>query len=363
VQAPSTPCLNHAPCPPPGYATPHPLKVTFVEIYQEAVYDLLAPGPGPCSTGGSAASLASAASSGGLWATGGGGFGSGPVGGAPGGGGITIREGPRGAVVLEGATEAVAGCKEDVIALVARGNERRATGGHKLNEASSRSHAVLALTLEQRARPGAGVPSELRLLRSKLALVDLAGSERAKQTGATGARFQEGVSINSGLLALGNVINALAQQQQARAARLARARSAGGGGAGGAAAAAAAAAAARRHIPYRDSKLTRILQDGLGGNSETLFIACVSPSDAAHEHTLGTLRYAGRAALISNSLQLGNAVGPEDEAAFLRSALEAAQGTIKGLRAEVAALRAEVARLAAAGAGGAAGAGATPGRR
>lgn len=84
-----------------------------------------------------------------------------------------------------------------------------------------------------------------------------------------GARFQEGVAINSGLLALGNVINALSEQQRGAKPK---------------------GAAPRRHIPYRDSKLTRLLQDGLGGNSETLFIACVSPGDASHEHTVGTLR-------------------------------------------------------------------------
>jgi hypothetical protein len=327
----------------------------FVEIYQEQVFDLLASGPLPAySTGGSSASLASTASCGspasGLWTGAGGALAAGG-GLAPGGGTVAIREGPKGAVMLEGAVEALAACKEDVIALVARGNERRATGGHKLNDASSRSHAVLTLTLEQRARPGAGVPSELRLLRSKLSLVDLAGSERAKQTGATGTRFQEGVSINSGLLALSNVICALTQQAHQQQQRLQRARSGagggslrgtGGGGGGG-------GGGVRRHIPYRDSKLTRILQDGLGGNSETLFIACVSPSDAAHEHTVGTLRYAARAGLINNSLQLGNAVGPEEEAAFLRSALEAAQSEIKGLKREVAALRAENALLIAAG--------------
>ncbi len=100
-----------------------------------------------------------------------------------------IREGAKGEISLEGATEVRVSSREEVIALLARGNERRATAGHRLNEASSRSHAVLTLSLEQRARPGAAaaVPAELRFLRSKLSLVDLAGSERAKQTGTTGA--------------------------------------------------------------------------------------------------------------------------------------------------------------------------------
>ncbi|KAI8474570.1 MAG: kinesin-domain-containing protein [Monoraphidium minutum] len=298
------------------------LRATYVEIYNEAVQDLLAPAGPPAA--------ASYSSSSGGGSGGGGGSSSG------GGGGVAIREGPGGEILLDGACEAAVATRSDVAALLARGAERRATGAHRLNDASSRSHAVLTLTLEQRARPGgagAGVPRALRFLRSKLSLVDLAGSERAKQTGTTGARFQEGVSINSGLLALGNVITALSEAQR------------GGGGRGG------GGAAARRHVPYRDSKLTRLLQDGLGGNSETLFIACVSPADASHEHTVGTLRYASRAMLISNSLQLNNAQTPEQEAAFLRSALEASQAEAAALRAEVAALQAENAALRARGGG------------
>lgn len=104
---------------------------------------------------------------------------------------------------------------------------------------------------------------------SKFHLVDLAGSERSKKTGTTGDRFKEGVNINKGLLVLGNVISQLGEGNQG-------------------------------FINYRDSKLTRLLQDSLGGNSVTLMIACISPADYNQEETLSTLRYADRARKIKN---------------------------------------------------------------
>ncbi|RXG53146.1 Chromosome-associated kinesin KIF4A [Armadillidium vulgare] len=108
------------------------------------------------------------------------------------------------------------------------------------------------------------------IITSKFHLVDLAGSERAKKTGATGIRFKEGVNINKGLLALGNVISSLCGE------------------------------GSKGHIPYRDSKLTRLLQDSLGGNSHTVMLACVSPADSNLEETITTLRYADRARKIKN---------------------------------------------------------------
>ena len=104
--------------------------------------------------------------------------------------------------------------------------------------------------------------------RSSLHLIDLAGSERLKKTGAEGKRKEEGTAINMGLLALGNVISALSDGLS--------------------------------HVPYRDSKLTRILKDSLGGNSHTLMVACVSPADSNFEESLNTLRYADRARKIKN---------------------------------------------------------------
>uniref|UniRef100_A0A3P8V674 Kinesin-like protein KIF21B n=1 Tax=Cynoglossus semilaevis TaxID=244447 RepID=A0A3P8V674_CYNSE len=114
---------------------------------------------------------------------------------------------------------------------------------------------------------------EYETLMAKFHFVDLAGSERLKRTGATGERAREGISINCGLLALGNVISALGDQ----------AKKAG-------------------HVPYRDSKLTRLLQDSLGGNSRTMMIACVSPSDRDFMETLNTLKYANRARNIKNKV-------------------------------------------------------------
>jgi hypothetical protein len=108
----------------------------------------------------------------------------------------------------------------------------------------------------------------------------LAGSERLKRTLATGDRQKEGISINCGLLALGNVISALGD----------RSRKSG-------------------HVPYRDSKLTRLLQDSLGGNSRTIMIACVSPSDRDFVETLNTLKYANRARNIKNKVQINQDKG------------------------------------------------------
>ncbi|GIX85743.1 kinesin-like protein KIF21A [Caerostris extrusa] len=110
---------------------------------------------------------------------------------------------------------------------------------------------------------------------SKLHFVDLAGSERLKRTGATGERAREGISINCGLLALGNVISALGDKTKRCT-----------------------------HVPYRDSKLTRLLQDSLGGNSQTLMIACISPSDRDFMETLNTLKYANRAKNIRNKISI-----------------------------------------------------------
>lgn len=108
---------------------------------------------------------------------------------------------------------------------------------------------------------------------AKLHLVDLAGSERVKRTGSDGLRFKEGVHINKGLLALGNVISALGDETKRKEGV---------------------------HVPYRDSKLTRLLQGSLGGNSRTVMISCVSPADINAGETLNTLKYANRARNIQN---------------------------------------------------------------
>jgi hypothetical protein len=154
--------------------------------------------------------------------------------------------------------------------LLERGSLCRTTGSTLMNSSSSRSHAIFTAILEQRIGEAGSEEAELR--RSKFHFVDLAGSERAKRTGAEGVRFKEGVDINKGLLTLGNVISALGDETKR----------------------------GKVHVPYRDSKLTRMLQDSLGGNSQTLMICCVSPAESNIHETISALRYANRARNIQN---------------------------------------------------------------
>ncbi|XP_069130864.1 chromosome-associated kinesin KIF4A-like [Argopecten irradians] len=179
---------------------------------------------------------------------------------------LSIREDIDGGIKLPGLHEVVvASCKE-TMEYLARGSRSRTTASTAMNNTSSRSHAIFTVIIEQKKRDDME-----DFCKSKFHLVDLAGSERAKRTQAEGERFKEGININRGLLALGNVISALGEENSKR-----------------------------NHIPYRDSKLTRLLQDSLGGNSHTVMIACVSPADSNMEETLNTLRYADRARKIKN---------------------------------------------------------------
>ncbi|DBA02863.1 TPA: LOW QUALITY PROTEIN: hypothetical protein N0F65_006653 [Lagenidium giganteum] len=199
---------------------------------------------------------------------------------------LMIREDGAGNIVVAGVKSEVAQNKAAVFRYFALGGASRATGSTLMNEQSSRSHAIFSLILQQRGRR----TGDCR--KSKFHLVDLAGSERAKRTGAVAGRFKESVSINQGLLALGNVISALSDEKK-------RQQTANGNGATTSAGATGATAIAT-HVPYRDSKLTRMLQDSLGGNAKTLMIACVSPAALNFEETLNTLKYANRAKNIKN---------------------------------------------------------------
>ncbi|XP_066943400.1 chromosome-associated kinesin KIF4A-like [Macrobrachium rosenbergii] len=178
---------------------------------------------------------------------------------------VDIREDSRGGIKIVGLTEIPVTSLSETMRCLEQGAVNRATGATAMNARSSRSHAIFSLHIEQRNKNEGD-----NIVCAKFHLVDLAGSERAKKTGATGERFKEGVDINRGLLALGNVISALCEDQN------------------------------RGHIPYRNSKLTRLLQDSLGGNSHTVMLACVSPADSNLEETLSTLRYADRARKIKN---------------------------------------------------------------
>ncbi|KAK9801369.1 hypothetical protein WJX73_001495 [Symbiochloris irregularis] len=219
---------------------------------------------------------------------------------------VAIRESPARGTYIEGAERRSVQSEADVGDALEDGNARRAVGVHNLNEASSRSHALFTLHVEQRLLPTAPLGAGChRFLRTKLHLVDLAGSERAKETGASGQTFSEGVQINKGLSALGNVISALTEVKR------------------------------RPHIPYRDSKLTRLLQDSLGGNSETLMLACVGPTIPARDQTLNTLRYAARARNIHNHVGVTK-YSADEEIAALRAALAEREAFIGQLQQQLA---------------------------
>uniref|UniRef100_A0A5S6QUT2 Kinesin motor domain-containing protein n=1 Tax=Trichuris muris TaxID=70415 RepID=A0A5S6QUT2_TRIMR len=197
---------------------------------------------------------------------------------------ISIHEDKEGNIHLKNVTTVPIGTSDEAMRVLRIGAVNRTTGCTLMNEQSSRSHAMFILRLTINGQNGwqdihedtntnSGSACSNSVLSSKLNFVDLAGSERVKRTGATGRRAKEGISINSGLLALGNVISALGD----RSLKV-------------------------THVPYRDSKLTRLLQDSLGGNSRTLMIACVGPSDCDFIETLNTLKYANRARNIRNKV-------------------------------------------------------------
>jgi len=200
---------------------------------------------------------------------------------------LAIREDGEGNIVIAGVKSEPADSKESVFRHLVVGGASRVTGSTLMNEQSSRSHAIFTLLLEQK-----DLASGTRRF-SKFHLVDLAGSERAKRTGAVAGRFKESVSINQGLLALGNVISALGDEKR-------RVGTAGNG-------------SGTVHVPYRDSKLTRLLQDSLGGNARTLMIACVSPASVNFEETLNTLKYANRAKNIKNKAIVNDRVASAEE--------------------------------------------------
>ncbi|XP_031988967.1 kinesin-like protein KIF21B isoform X3 [Corvus moneduloides] len=201
---------------------------------------------------------------------------------------IKIHEDASGSIYTTGVTSRLISSQDELIQCLKQGALSRTTASTQMNVQSSRSHAIFTIHLCQTrvcARPelvngevsslldGSQPATEYETLTAKFHFVDLAGSERLKRTGATGERAKEGISINCGLLALGNVISALGDQSKKVV-----------------------------HVPYRDSKLTRLLQDSLGGNSQTIMIACVSPSDRDFMETLNTLKYANRARNIKNKV-------------------------------------------------------------
>ena len=219
-------------------------EASFVEVYNEVVYDLLAP-----SRDGSLSRL-------------------------------DVRKDSRGGVSTPDAQRSGVASVEALRSILSRGAANRKTRETQMNSVSSRSHALLTLELK--------LPQGNSVLTPKVQFVDLAGSERLKRTGNVGSARTEGIHINQGLLSLGKVINALCSGQP--------------------------------HVPYRDSKLTRLLQDSLGGSSVTLMVACVSPSHADAGETLNTLQYANHARQIKNKPvpTLAPATAPVDVALLQR---------------------------------------------
>ncbi|NXL98915.1 KIF19 protein, partial [Tyrannus savana] len=183
----------------------------------------------------------------------------------PSSGFLDLREDSRGSIQIAGITEVSTTNAQEVMQLLTKGNKQRTQEPTAANGASSRSHAVLQVTATQRS-PGKGAGEEVRI--GKLFMVDLAGSERAaQQTQNRGKRMKEGAHINRSLLALGNCINALSEKGGSRA----------------------------QFVNFRDSKLTRLLKDSLGGNSRTVMIAHISPASSSFEESRMTLIYAHRA--------------------------------------------------------------------
>nr|XP_050858524.1 kinesin-like protein KIF19 isoform X2 [Vespula vulgaris] len=187
---------------------------------------------------------------------------------------LELREDSRGRnVQVSGLTEVSTNSTEEVMQLLHKGNKARMVEPTAANETSSRSHALLSVTVRQSSSPAKESGQRLRtkLKQGRLFMIDLAGSERAKQTQNKGKRLQEGAHINRSLLALSNCIKALS---------------------GGA-----------RFVNYRDSKLTRLLKDALGGNCRTVMIAHVSPATVHRDESKNTLNYADRANKISNKVE------------------------------------------------------------
>lgn len=210
--------------------------VSYLEIYNENIRDLLNPAT-PAST-------------------------------------LILKEQPNEGIIVQNLSSHSVHNAEECEQLLAIGSKNRMVGATLMNAGSSRSHSIFIINLEQITTSNGNTnnknPDDVSTIKKgKLNLVDLAGSERQNKTGATGDRLKEATKINLSLSALGNVISALVDGKA-------------------------------KHIPYRDSKLTRLLQDSLGGNTKTLMIACVSPAEYNYDETLSTLRYANRAKNISN---------------------------------------------------------------
>jgi|EP01046_Picozoa_sp_COSAG06_P016012 hypothetical protein len=206
---------------------------------------------------------------------------------------LELKEDPESGVYVKDLSSFVVKSVKEIDQVFIAGTKNRTVGATLMNADSSRSHSIFSIIIEQSGLVG----GETQMAMGKLNLVDLAGSERQAKTGAAGTRLKEATKINLSLSALGNVIKALVDPKKG-------------------------------HVPYRDSKLTRLLQDSLGGNAKTVMIANMGPADYNYDETLNTLRYANRAKSIKNKPKINE--DPKD--AMLREF----QDEIAKLKAQIA---------------------------
>nr|XP_046196051.1 kinesin-like protein KIF3A [Oncorhynchus gorbuscha] len=183
---------------------------------------------------------------------------------------LEVKERPDVGVYIKDLSGYVVNNADDMDRIMTMGHKNRSVGSTNMNEHSSRSHAIFTITIECSEK---GVDGDQHVRMGKLHLVDLAGSERQGKTGATGQRLKEATKINLSLSTLGNVISTLVDGKST-------------------------------HVPYRNSKLTRLLQDSLGGNSKTMMCANIGPADYNYDETISTLRYANRAKNIKNKARI-----------------------------------------------------------
>ena len=240
-------------------------KASYLEIYNERIFDLCAP-----------AGVAAE--------------------GAPGAASLSLRESAARGVYVEGLTETPVASAAQARALLALGAKNRRVSATAMNHESSRSHSVFTLSMETAERTQGG--AAMRARAASFHLIDLAGSERQKSACTSGERLKEASQINKSLSALAGVIGALVD----------------------------IAAGKARHVHYRDSKLTHLLRDSLGGNARTSIVATVHPSDDCYPETLATLKFAETAKLVTNRAVIN----------------ENTTGTVCQLQAEIRALRGEL---------------------
>lgn len=216
------------------------VRVSYMEIYNEILLDLLAPAFGEDSSS------------------------------------LAIQEDSRGQVLVKGLTSRACANEEEALSMLFEGETNRTVTEHKLNKSSSRSHCVFSLFLEMRSR----IESTEKVLTAKLNIVDLAGSERTKKTGSEGQTLLEAQFINKSLTFLEQVVVSLSEKHR------------------------------RDHIPYRQSKLTYLLKDSIGGNSKTVMIANIWPEERHLEETISTLKFASRMMKVSNETSVNLQLDP-----------------------------------------------------